>query len=76
LGYWLTKNPNRNFRVPEFRVSKYFGSDTVHHYADPKFRVPEPSTPLFLADHPVPNNWELNDDVPGEEVFFVDVLPP
>jgi len=24
----------------------------------------------FLADHPVPDDWH------GEEVFFVDVLPP
>jgi len=30
----------------------------------------------FLADHPVPDDWELNDDLPREEVFFVDVLPP
>jgi len=36
MGYWVTKNPNRNFRVPE-----NFGSDIVHHFADPKFRVPE-----------------------------------
>ena len=30
----------------------------------------------FLADHPVLDDWEINDDHPGEEVFFVDVLPP
>ena len=30
----------------------------------------------FLADHHMPNDWELNDDLPREEVFFVDVLPP
>jgi len=24
----------------------------------------------------VPDDWELNDDLPREEVFFVDVLPP
>ena len=30
----------------------------------------------FLADHPIPDEWELNDDLPGEGVFFVDVLPP
>ena len=30
----------------------------------------------FLVDHPVPNNWELNDDLSGEEVFFIDVLTP
>jgi len=29
----------------------------------------------FLVDH-VPNDWELNYNLLGEEVFFVDVLPP
>jgi len=24
----------------------------------------------------VPDDWELNYNLPGEEVFFVDVLPP
>jgi len=23
----------------------------------------------------MPDDWELNDDLPGEEIFFVDVLP-
>jgi len=30
----------------------------------------------FLAYHPIPDEWELNDDLPGEDVFFVDILPP
>ena len=30
----------------------------------------------FLADHPIPDEWELNDDLPGEDVLFVDILPP
>ena len=30
----------------------------------------------FLADHPVSNDWELNDDLLREEVFFEDVLLP
>jgi len=29
-----------------------------------------------LADYHVPNVWELNDDLPREEVFFVNVLLP
>jgi len=28
----------------------------------------------FLADHPIPDDWELNDDLPGEDVFFIDIL--
>ena len=29
----------------------------------------------FLADHPVPDDWELNDDLLEGDVFFVHVLP-
>ena len=25
-GYWVTKNPNRNFQIPEFGYLKNFGS--------------------------------------------------
>jgi len=30
----------------------------------------------FLLDHPISDNWELNDDLPGEEVFVIDIFPP
>ena len=30
----------------------------------------------FLADHPIPDDWELNVDLPGDNVFFIDILPP
>ena len=30
----------------------------------------------FLADHPIPKEWELNDDLSDEEVFVIDILPP
>jgi len=30
----------------------------------------------FQVDHPVPDDWELNDDQPVEEVYFINVLPP
>ncbi|KMS97229.1 hypothetical protein BVRB_7g177470 [Beta vulgaris subsp. vulgaris] len=30
----------------------------------------------FLADHPTPSDWELSDDLPREEVFYIDILPP
>ncbi|KAG9442458.1 hypothetical protein H6P81_018312 [Aristolochia fimbriata] len=30
----------------------------------------------FLADHPVPTEWELTEEFPDEEIFLVKVLPP
>ena len=30
----------------------------------------------FLADHPIPDDWELNNDLPREDVFYIDFLPP
>ncbi|XP_061999282.1 uncharacterized protein LOC133716611 [Rosa rugosa] len=29
----------------------------------------------FLADHPIPADWEISDDLPDEEVFNTEVLP-
>ncbi|KAG9450547.1 hypothetical protein H6P81_010512 [Aristolochia fimbriata] len=29
----------------------------------------------FLADHPVPAEWELTEELPDEEIFLVEVLP-
>jgi len=30
----------------------------------------------FLVDHLFRNEWELNDDLPEEEVFLVNVMTP
>ena len=30
----------------------------------------------FLADHPVPSDWEFFDDFPDEDVFYIEVMPP
>ena len=30
----------------------------------------------FLADHPIPADWDLSDDFPDEDVLYTEVLPP
>ena len=30
----------------------------------------------FLADHPIPNDWELTDEFPDEYVMLIEVRPP
>ena len=30
----------------------------------------------FLADHPVPSNWEFSDDFLDKDVFYIEVMPP
>ncbi|XP_022895322.1 uncharacterized protein LOC111409511 [Olea europaea var. sylvestris] len=29
----------------------------------------------FLADHPIPTEWELQEDLPDEEVLFIEIIP-
>ena len=29
----------------------------------------------FLVDHPIPAAWEISDDFPNEEIFYVDIFP-
>ena len=52
LDYWVTKNPNRNYWVPEIGYPIIFGSDTVRHPSDPKFWVPEPKALLVRVPDP------------------------
>lgn len=37
VGYWVTKNPKRNYQVLEFELPEYYSSNTVHLFIDPKF---------------------------------------
>ncbi|XP_075658893.1 uncharacterized protein LOC142628735 [Castanea sativa] len=30
----------------------------------------------FLADHPVPSDWEFSDDFLDKDVFYIEVMPP
>ncbi|KAL0445563.1 UNVERIFIED_CONTAM: hypothetical protein Slati_1684200 [Sesamum latifolium] len=30
----------------------------------------------FLADHPMPAEWELSDDLPDEDILMVEIIPP
>nr|XP_027090348.1 uncharacterized protein LOC113711380 [Coffea arabica] len=30
----------------------------------------------FLADHPIPPEWELSDDLPDEDVLLIEIRPP
>ncbi|KAA0046253.1 uncharacterized protein E6C27_scaffold284G00560 [Cucumis melo var. makuwa] len=42
----------------------------------PKKAVKGQALADFLADHPVPSNWKLCDDLPDEEVLFVGSMEP
>ena len=30
----------------------------------------------ILADHPIPNDWELTDELPNEDVMSIEIQPP
>ncbi|KAM1005598.1 hypothetical protein ACFX1T_002478 [Malus domestica] len=29
----------------------------------------------FLTDHPIPADWKMSNDLPDEDVFYIDILP-
>ncbi|KAM1920322.1 hypothetical protein ACFX15_024137 [Malus domestica] len=29
----------------------------------------------FFADHPIPANWKISDDLPNDEVFYINIFP-
>ena len=40
----------------------------------PQRAVKEEALVYFLIDHPIPDDLELNDDLRGKDVFFIDIL--
>ena len=30
----------------------------------------------FLADHPIPDDWKLTDELPDEDAMVIEVIPP
>ena len=42
----------------------------------PQKAVKEKALNDFLVDYPIPDTWELNDNLLREEVLFIDVLSP
>ncbi|KAI5342013.1 hypothetical protein L3X38_009888 [Prunus dulcis] len=48
---------------------------TVHLIARADPAVKGQAVADFLADHPIPADCEISDDLPDEQVFFVDVSP-
>jgi len=45
-------------------------------YTYHKGRLKDKHWQIFLAYHPIPDDWELNNDFLGVEMFFIDILPP
>uniref|UniRef100_A0A7C9A334 Uncharacterized protein n=1 Tax=Opuntia streptacantha TaxID=393608 RepID=A0A7C9A334_OPUST len=52
IGLSDNHKPKPKIRLPKFRYPKYFGLDKVHHFSDPKFRVPEPKHVLVRIPEP------------------------
>ncbi|KAL0290630.1 UNVERIFIED_CONTAM: hypothetical protein Sangu_2566600 [Sesamum angustifolium] len=42
----------------------------------PQKSVKEQVLEDFLADHPMPTEWELSDDLPDQDVLVIEVTPP
>ncbi|KAI5349399.1 hypothetical protein L3X38_002286 [Prunus dulcis] len=57
------------------KLRHYMQAFTVHLIARADPAVKGQAVADFLADHPIPADWEISDDLPDEQVFFADVSP-
>ncbi|KAM2041002.1 hypothetical protein ACFX16_034861 [Malus domestica] len=64
------------------KLRHYMHAYTIHLVAkvDPIIYVPVKAVKGqaladFLADHPIPADWKISDDLPDEEVFYIDIFP-
>ncbi|KAM1611494.1 hypothetical protein ACFX1Z_000269 [Malus domestica] len=68
------------FAIQKLRL--YMHAYTIHLVAkaDPIIYVPAKAVKGqaladFPADHPIPADWKISDDLPDEEVFYIDIFP-
>ncbi|XP_070018032.1 uncharacterized protein [Nicotiana sylvestris] len=47
-----------------------------NHLKDLKMAIKGQALADFLADHPIPDDWELTDELPDEDAMVVEVQPP
>ncbi|KAM2220843.1 hypothetical protein ACFX1S_019993 [Malus domestica] len=64
------------------KLRHYMHAYTIHLLtkADPIIYVPAKAVKGqaladFLADHLIPANWKISNDLPDEEVFYIDIFP-
>ncbi|KAM2959948.1 hypothetical protein FF1_029703 [Malus domestica] len=64
------------------KLRHYMHAYTIHLVAkaDPIIYIPAKAVKGqaladFLADHPIPADWKISDDLPDEEVFYIDIFP-
>ncbi|KAM1335764.1 hypothetical protein ACFX2H_039806 [Malus domestica] len=64
------------------KLRHYMHAYTIHLVAkaDPIIYVPAKAVKGqaladFFADHPIPADWKISDDLPDEEVFYIDIFP-
>ncbi|KAM1017646.1 hypothetical protein ACFX2A_048180 [Malus domestica] len=64
------------------KLRHYIYAYTIHLVAkaDPIIYVPAKvvkgqALADFLADHPIPADWKISDDLPDEEVFYIEIFP-
>ncbi|KAM2220055.1 hypothetical protein ACFX1S_019302 [Malus domestica] len=64
------------------KLRHYMQAYNIHlvSKADPIIYIPTKATNgqalvNFLADHPIPTDWKISDNLPDEEVFYIDIFP-
>ncbi|KAM1238186.1 hypothetical protein ACFX13_039701 [Malus domestica] len=64
------------------KLRHYMHAYTIHLVAkaDPIIYVPAKAVKGqaladFFADHPIPADWKISDDLPDENVFYIDIFP-
>ncbi|XP_049405316.1 uncharacterized protein LOC125868805 [Solanum stenotomum] len=57
------------------KMKHYFQAHVFEIVYIPQKAVKGQAVANFLADHPIPNDWELTDKLPDEDAMLIEVLP-
>ncbi|KAL0444371.1 UNVERIFIED_CONTAM: Transposon Tf2-12 polyprotein [Sesamum latifolium] len=86
LSRTMTPNELKYSPIEKLCLVLIFAIQKLKHYFQSQYSSRlkgEPSEAIkgqvladFLADHPMPAEWELSDDLPDEDILVIEITPP
>ncbi|KAL0346398.1 UNVERIFIED_CONTAM: hypothetical protein Scaly_1655800 [Sesamum calycinum] len=76
LSRMMTPNELKYSPIEKICLALVFAIQKLKHYFQAHIAVKGQVLADFLADHPIPAEWELSNDLPDENVIVIEVTPP
>ncbi|XP_070022868.1 uncharacterized protein [Nicotiana sylvestris] len=79
LSRMMTPNEIKYSPIEKLCLALVFSIQKLKHYFQAhvvQLEVKGQALADFLADHPIPDDWELSDELPDEDAMVIEIQPP